>query len=1460
MRCRPTKWILPAILGAGLPFLGAWFWNGASLDTKLAEGVSTNLASVGADWAKVSFDGRDAVLAGEGPSDEALAAASQSVSGTYGVRRVDSSGLKIAPALAAPTVSDPSAPIKGTWPESPGASLAVTLGGSRFVLGTDPNLTSDGSGNWSLVPPQGTADGSLDITAEVTDVFKRVVNSGAPAKWLIDRVAPAAPSIAAFVGKTAPETIGGSWAEGDASSLKVTLADKAYVLGTDKELVTDKGKWTLPVPAGLKDGSYAVTVETADAAGNKASANIPNAIIVDGIAPPPPTVTTLNSSQPVKQLSGTWAEGDAATLRVTVDDSVYQRGTYLGLRSQGKGKWILDLPLPLPEGSHKVTVENIDAAGNSAVAVQEDAVVIDTRPSASPTVDPVLSSESVKTVTGTWDNSDAKSLSVTADGSTYAKGVYSGLTTAGNKWRLDLATPLADGTHTISVKTADAAGNTSSGVTAGAILVDSTPPAPPTVDSILSGQPVTAVTGTYDSKETKSLNVTVGGSTYGLGTYLGLRTANGKWMLSPANPLGEGRYDVTVELADAVGNVASAKAAGAIVVDMTPPAPPTVDKVSATSPVKAITGSWDEADAHSLKVIVDGSAYGLRTYTGLTSSAGKWSLTPATPLDSGAHDVTVESADAAGNVSRSETSGAIVVGAASAVPTVAVSAGNNPSPEIAGTFDAHAKSLAVAVGGKVYVSGKDAALVMDASGKWTLTPDPLKDGIYDVVAVSTDAAGNRTSDETVGEVTVDLTPPSVPTVDIFADNNPSPVVNGSFDKSAKSLAVALNGKVYVMGKDANLRTTPEGLWSLTPDAPLTEGNYDVVVVTADEWGNKSSDVTVAEITVDLTGPVAPTVNKSEGSNPQPTITGTMGPGTRTLAVSIGGKVYVLSKDDSLTTDGNGNWTLKLPEPLKEGIYDVVAVTADVYDNRTSDDSVGEVTVDLTPPEPPTVDIIADNNPLPTISGNMARDAKSLAVAVNGKVYVLGTDAGLSATPGGPWSLKLDTPLPEGNFDIVAVTADASGNRSSDQTVAEVTVDLTGPKTPTVNKLSSSDPKPAITGSMPVDAKSFAVSIAGKVYVLGKDSGLTVDAGGNWTLTPPDPLSVGTYDIVAVAADTYDNRTSDETVGEVEITAAATMLPTVNAQESTVPRPAVTGTWNEASGSGLKVTLNGATYVLGTDEALTSDGKGAWSLAVPAPLKDGIYDVVAEASGKDGASSADATTNELAIDAAGPASPTVHLYSGEKSPSEISGTWAEGDATSLAVTLDGRTSALGQDAALSSDGIGNWTLQLGSALPAGSYDVVAANADKLGRSSTDQTKFEVLVKAMETAQPVPQPPALNCGAELAKLLIVSPLIFDSAKSKIRSSDQATVEKAAQLINGCTGLNFEIAGHTDSKASSPYNQALSERRAVSVRRALATAGVDPARLSAVGYGETKPLASNETDEGKSLNRRIEITVVK
>jgi outer membrane protein OmpA-like peptidoglycan-associated protein len=399
-----------------------------------------------------------------------------------------------------------------------------------------------------------------------------------------------------------------------------------------------------------------------------------------------------------------------------------------------------------------------------------------------------------------------------------------------------------------------------------------------------------------------------------------------------------------------------------------------------------------------------------------------------------------------------------------------------------------------------------------------------------------------------------------------------------------------------------------------------------------------------------------------------------------------------------------------------------------------------------------------------------------------------------------------------------------------------------------------------------------VTLAGHSYTLGQDSTLTAN-GETWSLTPPDKLPAAPYDVIVEAVDAFGNVSADASKDELVIAADARAptqptgeiaAPTVTAQDTTAARPIISGSWAEGAAKSLKVTLAQASYGLGANEELTSSS-GQWSLKLPSPLKDGIYDVTVETMDGAGKIITDATKDELTVDAAGPATPTVNLYAGAQSPAVISGTWPENDATAFVVTLNSKTATLGKDASLKTDGNGYWSLTLTDKLQPGSYDVAAVATDKRGRSAADQTRFEVLIKqaATETAgTPSATSPVSNadCTTGLPQALRDRPLHFDRDKSAMTPAAAAIIKDLAAIAATCPAEKFEIGGHTDNIGSESYNQALSERRAVAVAHALGEAGVDANRLSAVGYGEAVPISNNATDEGRARNRRIEIKIVK
>jgi outer membrane protein OmpA-like peptidoglycan-associated protein len=103
---------------------------------------------------------------------------------------------------------------------------------------------------------------------------------------------------------------------------------------------------------------------------------------------------------------------------------------------------------------------------------------------------------------------------------------------------------------------------------------------------------------------------------------------------------------------------------------------------------------------------------------------------------------------------------------------------------------------------------------------------------------------------------------------------------------------------------------------------------------------------------------------------------------------------------------------------------------------------------------------------------------------------------------------------------------------------------------------------------------------------------------------------------------------------------------------------------------------------------------------------------------------------------------------------------------------------------------------------------------------------------------------------------SDVLFTSDSATLGPAAQGTVQEVAGVLTDYNKTAVVVQGHTDSTGSAAHNQELSEQRAQTVSGALVTRGVAPNRLAATGYGETLPVASNSSDRGRQLNRRVAI----
>jgi len=115
-------------------------------------------------------------------------------------------------------------------------------------------------------------------------------------------------------------------------------------------------------------------------------------------------------------------------------------------------------------------------------------------------------------------------------------------------------------------------------------------------------------------------------------------------------------------------------------------------------------------------------------------------------------------------------------------------------------------------------------------------------------------------------------------------------------------------------------------------------------------------------------------------------------------------------------------------------------------------------------------------------------------------------------------------------------------------------------------------------------------------------------------------------------------------------------------------------------------------------------------------------------------------------------------------------------------------------------------------------------------------------------------------DIGEVIRLNNLFFDTDKSDLKPSSAAELDRLAKFLKSNATVEIQISGHTDDKGTDEHNQTLSQDRVNSVIKYLVNKGISNTRMKGVGFGETKPIKSNETEEGRAQNRRVEFTILK
>ena len=430
-----------------------------------------------------------------------------------------------------------------------------------------------------------------------------------------------------------------------------------------------------------------------------------------------------------------------------------------------------------------------------------------------------------------------------------------------------------------------------------------------------------------------------------------------------------------------------------------------------------------------------------------------------------------------------------------APPTVAIDplVTNDRTPELTGTVSDPTATIEVQVGGNTY------SATNNQDGTWTLVDGaistPLNELVYDVIVTATNTVGNSATDDTVDELTIDITAPNV-TINQLTTSDQTPSLTGTVNDATALVEVTVAGNTYVAVNNG------DSTWTLPNNAinpPLADGDYNVLVTATDPAGNQGSDSGTGVLTIDLTPPII-TVFPVSTPDRTPELTGNVNDLDAVIQVTIDGNTF--------TAVNNGDFTWTLPDdtidpPLAEGIYNVIATATDPVGNVGTDATTNEL--DLDPPPAVTVNQLFTNQERPQLTGDVDDPEAAVSITITGHS---GGPYIATNNQDGTWTLpsgQISPVLADGTYDVVVTATDVGLNQGSDSTTNELTVDATAPVV-TINPLTTFDRRPPLTGTVDDDDVVITLTVGGKTHstedanlpivISGDGSDLHVDAAGS----------------------------------------------------------------------------------------------------------------------------------------------------------------------------------------------------------------------------------------------------------------------------------------------------------------------------------------------------------------------------
>ena len=258
------------------------------------------------------------------------------------------------------------------------------------------------------------------------------------------------------------------------------------------------------------------------------------------------------------------------------------------------------------------------------------------------------------------------------------------------------------------------------------------------------------------------------------------------------------------------------------------------------------------------------------------------------------------------------------------------------------------------------------------------------------------------------------------TVDNLATNKSQFAMTGTIDDPKSVLTLTIEGKTFPATINGNK-------WTAAISG-IADGTHDVQAVAYDTAGNKGVDYSNNELLIDTSGPVI-TINRQTVDDPLPVISGSLNEEVSSFSVTIAGKKY------SPAVNGK-NWSLTVTTPLESGEYDVQASAADKMGNVSTDNTSGELIVDLSGPEIQ-FEQLATNDTTPDIKGLVNDPKASVTVDVNGKKIQ-------AEVVGGGWSAAVSDEMAPGTYALVIEAVNEIGKRTILNEPEGLIIDITPP--------------------------------------------------------------------------------------------------------------------------------------------------------------------------------------------------------------------------------------------------------------------------------------------------------------------------------------------------------------------------------------------------------------------------------